>query len=101
MNSEQATFENALHLRGATYAPLIASFEREFERLWNTGRQPDKLPGLRSTIASATTIPLLFDSMALTWQEVTDLRTLVRANCSAADSTAFREDPANHRTCAR
>jgi phosphatidylserine/phosphatidylglycerophosphate/cardiolipin synthase-like enzyme len=101
MNSEQATFENALHLRGATYAPVIAAFEREFERLWNTGRQPDKLPGLRATVASATTIPLLFDSMALSWQEVTDLRTLVRANCTAADSTVFREDPANHRTCTR
>lgn len=101
MNAEQATFENLLHLRGASYAPVVASFEREFERLWGAGRTPDLLPGLRSRIASAATIPLVFDAMALSWQEVTDLRTLVRANCAAVDSTAFRDDPAGHRTCAR
>jgi phosphatidylserine/phosphatidylglycerophosphate/cardiolipin synthase-like enzyme len=101
MNAEQATFENLVHLRGATYAPVVAAFEREFERLWNTGRNPDRLPGLRSTIASATTIPLVFDSMALSWQEVTDLRTLVRANCTVVDSTEYRENPAAHRTCPR
>jgi phosphatidylserine/phosphatidylglycerophosphate/cardiolipin synthase-like enzyme len=101
MNAEQATFENLVHLRGATYAPVVAAFEREFERLWNTGRNPDRLPGLRSTIGSATTIPLVFDSMALSWQEVTDLRTLVRANCTVVDSTEYRENPAAHRTCPR
>ncbi len=101
MNAEQATFENLIHLRGASYAPVVAAFEREFDRLWGTGRNPDLLPGLRSRIATAATIPLVFDSMALTWQEVTDLRTLTRANCIAVDSAAFRDDPAGHRTCAR
>ncbi|HUQ02842.1 MAG TPA: phospholipase D-like domain-containing protein [Kofleriaceae bacterium] len=101
MNAEQATFENLVHLRGATYAPVVAAFEREFERLWNTGRNPDRLPGLRSTVGSATNIPLVFDSMALSWQEVTDLRTLVRASCSVVDSAEYRDNPAAHRTCPR
>jgi phosphatidylserine/phosphatidylglycerophosphate/cardiolipin synthase-like enzyme len=101
MNAEQATFENLVHLRGATYAPVVAAFEREFDRLWNTGRNPDHLPGLRSTIATATSIPLVFGSMALSWQEVTDLRTLVRANCTVVDSTEYRENPNAHRTCPR
>lgn len=101
MNAEQATFENLVHLRGATYAPVVAAFAREFERLWNTGRTPDRLPGLRSAIASASSIPLVFDSMALSWQEVTELRALVRANCAVVDSIAYRDEPASHRTCPR
>ena len=101
MNAEQATFENLIHLRGASYAAVVAAFEREFERLWTAGRQPDLLPGLRSRIATASTIPLVFDSMALSWQEVTDLKALIRTHCSAVDSEAFRDDPAGHRTCSR
>jgi phosphatidylserine/phosphatidylglycerophosphate/cardiolipin synthase-like enzyme len=101
MNAEQSTFENLVHLRGATYAPVVAAFEAEFERLWTAGRSPDLLPGLRGTIGSASSIPLVFDSMALTWQEVTDLRTLIRANCTVVDSTEYRENPAAHKYCPR
>jgi len=101
MNAEQATFENLVHLRGATYAPVVATFEREFERLWNTGRAPDRLAGLRATIAGASTIPLVFDSMALSWQEVTELRSLIRASCTVVDTTEYRENPSSHRTCPR
>jgi len=101
MNAEQATFENLLHLKGATYAPVVAAFEAEFARLWNTGRTPDLLPALRGRIGADATIPLLFDAMALTWQEATELKTLVRASCPAVDSEPFRTDPAAHRTCTR
>ena len=65
------------------------------------GRNPDLLPGLRGTIGTATSIPLVFDSMALTWQEVTDLRTLIRANCTVVDSTEYRDNPAGHKYCPR
>jgi phosphatidylserine/phosphatidylglycerophosphate/cardiolipin synthase-like enzyme len=101
MNAEQSTFENLVHLRGASHAPLVDAFEREFERLWTTGRDPDLLPGLRTTIGTAGTIPLVFDSMALTWQEVSDLRALVRTNCAVVDSTEYRENPAAHKVCTR
>jgi phosphatidylserine/phosphatidylglycerophosphate/cardiolipin synthase-like enzyme len=101
MNAEQSTFENLVHLRGAAAAGVIAAFEAEFERLWTTGRAPDRLPGLRTTIDTASPIPLVFDSMALTWQEVTDLRALIRSECPAVDSAEYREDPAGHRTCPR
>ena len=101
INAEQATFENLVHLRGAAYAPVISAFEAEFERLWTTGRGPDLLPGLEDTITTASSIPLVFDSMALTWDEVTELRALIRAHCTVVDSTEYREDPAAHRYCPR
>lgn len=101
MNAEHSTFENLVHLGGAAYAPVVDAFEAEFERLWNAGRNPDLLPGLRGTIGTAPSIPLVFDSMALSWQEVTDLRTLIRANCTVVDSTEYRENPATHKYCPR
>lgn len=99
MNSEQATFENVVHLRGAKYASVIAQFEQDFARMWATG--DGKLAALRTTIATASVIPMVFDAMALSWDEVTALKTLIRTNCAAADSTDFRANPASHKTCAR
>jgi phosphatidylserine/phosphatidylglycerophosphate/cardiolipin synthase-like enzyme len=99
MNAEQATFENVVHLRGAAYAGVVAAFERDFERLWGQGA--GALAGLRDTISTDDTIPIVFGSMALSWQEVTDLRALIRSRCPAVDSEPFRTDPAAHRTCTR
>lgn len=39
--------------------------------------------------------------MALTWQEVTDLRALIRAHCAVVDSTEYRENAAAHKYCPR
>ena len=101
MNSEQATFENVVHLRGTAHAGLIAQFEQDFARMWGTGRTPDLLPGLRTTIGSSSTIPLVFDSMSVTWDEYTSLKTLIRTNCALADSTEYRTNAAAHKSCPR
>jgi phosphatidylserine/phosphatidylglycerophosphate/cardiolipin synthase-like enzyme len=99
MNSEQATFENCLHLTGAAQAPLISQFETNFGKIWDQDRA--KLATLRTTISTATTIPLVFDSMALTYQEFGDLRTLIRTNCTVVDSDEYRNNSQAHRTCPR
>ncbi|MGE0548412.1 MAG: phospholipase D-like domain-containing protein [Kofleriaceae bacterium] len=101
MNAEQATFENALHLRGAANAALIARFEDNFATMWGTARSPDRLPPLRDAIANDQTIPLVFSSLALTWPEFDALRALIRDNCSAVDSAEYRMNPAAHRSCPR
>lgn len=101
MNSEHGTFENALHVTGAQYKPLIAQFEANFGQIFESGRADDKLAALRNTVSTAQTIPLAFDTMALTWAEYDSLRTLIRKNCTAADSTDFRNNPPAHKTCAR
>jgi phosphatidylserine/phosphatidylglycerophosphate/cardiolipin synthase-like enzyme len=99
MNSEQGTFENSLHLIGDRYAPAIAQFEANFADIIRTGE--GDLDDLRDTIASASTIPIVFDSLSLTWQEFTDLKTLIRANCTQVDSDDFRSHAAEHKTCPR
>jgi phosphatidylserine/phosphatidylglycerophosphate/cardiolipin synthase-like enzyme len=101
MNAEHNTFENALHLSGPQFAGVIDKFEDNFEAMWETGRDQNLLAGLRSTISTAQTIPMVFPSMALTWSEFDQLRVLIRQNCTLADSTDFRANPAAHKTCQR
>ncbi|HEU0033078.1 MAG TPA: phospholipase D-like domain-containing protein [Kofleriaceae bacterium] len=101
MNSEHGTFENAMHLSGPQFLPVVGKFEDNFAKMWETGRANDLLGALRTQITTATTFPIVFDSMALTWSEFDQLRVLFRANCSLIDSTDFRSNPGAHRTCTR
>jgi phosphatidylserine/phosphatidylglycerophosphate/cardiolipin synthase-like enzyme len=99
MNSEQATFENGLRIYGTAYASLISQFAQNFDTIWETNRS--KLAPLRTTISTSSSIPLIYPSMALTYQEYTDLKTLIRANCTVADSDEYRSNAGAHRTCPR
>jgi phosphatidylserine/phosphatidylglycerophosphate/cardiolipin synthase-like enzyme len=101
MNAEQATFENALHLIGEPHREVLDAFDQNFDMIWETARAADLLASLRTKIASDPIIPLVFPSMALTWQEFDELRTLIRANCTQVDSPEFRSNPAAHKTCPR
>jgi phosphatidylserine/phosphatidylglycerophosphate/cardiolipin synthase-like enzyme len=99
MNSEQATFESGLHVFGTQHAALVAKFEQNFESITDIGR--DKLAPLRAKIDADTTIPIVFPSMSLTYQEFGDLRALIRTECPAVDSEEFRSNASAHRTCTK
>jgi phosphatidylserine/phosphatidylglycerophosphate/cardiolipin synthase-like enzyme len=99
MNSEQATFENGLHLFGSAYSGVVSQFAQNFNTIWDTNRSA--LAPLRTTISTSATIPLIYPSMALTYKEYTDLKTLIRANCALADSDEYRSNAGAHRTCPR
>ncbi len=101
MNSEQGTFENALHLTGAQYASVYAAFEQNFGKIFETGRAQNVLAALRTQISTATTIPLTFPAMSLTYTEFDQLRQLIRANCTVVDSTDYRNNAPAHKTCPR
>jgi phosphatidylserine/phosphatidylglycerophosphate/cardiolipin synthase-like enzyme len=101
INAEQSTFENTMLLKAPTYASLIESYEQRFEELFETNRGNGALEGLRNTIETASSIPLVFDSMALTYDEATDLKKLIRDNCDDINTTDFRTHPESHRFCPR
>jgi phosphatidylserine/phosphatidylglycerophosphate/cardiolipin synthase-like enzyme len=101
MNSEQATFENVVHLQGTEYSALIAKFEANFTAMRELGRAEGALAALRTQISTAANIPLVFPPLSLTWQEFGDLRALIRTNCPQADSTDYRTNPGAHRFCPR
>lgn len=100
-NAEHATFENMTLWKGPENAALVASFEANFESIWKTGRDENKLAALQQKIATQSTIPIVFDSMALTHAEITDLKSKIRTACPAVDSTPFRSNAAAHQTCTR
>lgn len=101
MNSEHATFENALQLTGPQFKPLIEKFEANFASMWETNRAGGKLEALRMEISTSASIPLVFPSISLTWPEFDALRVLIRANCALADSTDYRANPGAHKVCPR
>jgi phosphatidylserine/phosphatidylglycerophosphate/cardiolipin synthase-like enzyme len=100
-NAEGGTFENMAILRAPQYGALIAAFEARFLDLWDTRASGQELADLRDEIATDSTIPLTFKAMALTWQEVTELKSLIRSNCSLVDSDSYRKHPEVHTTCPR
>jgi phosphatidylserine/phosphatidylglycerophosphate/cardiolipin synthase-like enzyme len=101
MNAEHDTFENSVVLDSAEFADVISAYEGNFAAIWETGRREDLLTSLRDEIATADVIPIVFDSMALTWQEFTDLRALIMEHCTQINSDEFRKNAAAHRVCPR
>lgn len=100
-NAESGTFENMAILRAPQYSALIAAFEARFLELWDTRASGQELANLRDEISTDATIPLTFNAMALTWQQVTELKSLIRSNCSLVDSDAYRKHPEVHTSCPR
>lgn len=100
-NAERDTFENLLVFRGPAHRPLIERFQENFARIWETGRAEGLLARLSRTVRAAAEIPLVFEPMALSWEEVTGLKTLIRASCPAVNTPEYRSNPVAHQTCPR
>jgi phosphatidylserine/phosphatidylglycerophosphate/cardiolipin synthase-like enzyme len=100
-NAEHETFENMTLWKGAENAALVAAFEANFESIWKTGEDDNRLAALQQKIATQSTIPIVFEPMALTHAEITDLKQKIRSACPAVDSTAYRTNAAAHQTCTR
>jgi phosphatidylserine/phosphatidylglycerophosphate/cardiolipin synthase-like enzyme len=100
-NAEHETFENMTVWKGSENAALVKAFETNFESIWKTGKDDNKLAALLQKVATAPTIPIVFEPMALTHAEITDLKSKIRTACPAVDSLAFRQNAASHQNCTR
>jgi phosphatidylserine/phosphatidylglycerophosphate/cardiolipin synthase-like enzyme len=100
-NAEHNTIENMLMFRGATHASLITAFHGNYERIWETARADGSYQKLMTTISTAAQIPLVFEPIAMTWKEVTDVKSAIVKNCPDANSEPFRTDPVKHQFCTR
>ncbi len=102
-NAEHATMENMVIYRAEALPDLVSAFVENFEALWETGREEGLHGSLVDEIENGTgrTFPIVFPSMALTWDEMTELKELIRASCPEINSPAFRDHPEAHRVCAR
>ncbi|HUH04377.1 MAG TPA: phospholipase D-like domain-containing protein [Kofleriaceae bacterium] len=100
-NAEHNTFENVMVFEGPRFAGLAAAYAANFAAMWDTGRDAGQYASLMDEVATASTIPLVFDSMALTFDEVATLKSAIYANCPEINSDAFRSEPERHWTCPR
>jgi phosphatidylserine/phosphatidylglycerophosphate/cardiolipin synthase-like enzyme len=101
-NAEHATMDNLVIYRGGAYAGLAKDFEQNFSAIWETGIQEQKLASLLDEIENGTgDVPIVYDSMALDWQQVTDLKNAIRDACSDVDTSDFRTHPEKHYYCHR
>ena len=98
-NAEHNTFENMFMFDGPEFRDLVETYEAKFQAMWTTGE--GLLPALREKIETQSTIPIVFDAMALTWKEVRDLKSLIAAECPDVNSAEFRQNAPSHKTCTK
>jgi phosphatidylserine/phosphatidylglycerophosphate/cardiolipin synthase-like enzyme len=99
-NAEFNTFENVMILDGQAFPELIAAFEGELERLWSLNT--DQYTGLMSRVnGTGTTVPIQFEPIAMTWQQVDDYRAATRAVCGHTQLSQLRETQETARYCNR
>ncbi len=101
VNAEHSTFENVMHFKAPTFGNLVQTYANYFEDIYETGRGGNELQDLRDEISTANSIPLVFDGLALTYDQVTSLKSLIRANCTQVNSAEFRANPQSNKFCPR
>ncbi|MGE0784886.1 MAG: phospholipase D-like domain-containing protein [Sandaracinaceae bacterium] len=101
-NAEHATMENDVILEGDAFRSVIDAYIDNFDTLWVTGEADGLYDSLMDDARNGEgSLRLVFEPMALSWDQVTDLKNALRDACPDINSTAFRTNPAAHRTCAR
>jgi len=102
-NAEYGTIENLVVYSAARYPELVASFSDNFDLIWETGRAEGLYEDLIHEIVDGTdeTFPIVFSSMALSWDEVSALKTAIADHCPDIDSWQFRGSPSSHQECTR
>lgn len=100
-NAERNSFENMVHLKGPEYQGLVDTYEQSFLELWDTERGTETLDDLIEQVETADVFPIVFDAMALTWDEVNELKSTIKDNCPQINSEDFRKNPQSHMVCER
>ena len=99
-NAEHNTMENMATFSGPAAKSLAAAYDANFESMWQTGQQEQLFGQLVGEIEQADSeIPIIFDAMSLDWEQVTQLKGLIRERCPAINSKELRENPEKHFTC--
>lgn len=101
-NAEHNTMENDTILRGPAFQGVIDAYIDNFDALWVTGEELGLFASLMDEIETgAGDFPIVFDAMALDWDQVTALKQTIRDHCPLINSAEYRENAARHRYCDR
>ncbi len=100
-NAEHDTFENLIFFEGGGYEEVIADFVANFEAIWDTGLDGSYGALMTQITDTGDDFPIVFDSMALAWPEVSALKAAILANCPDINTSEYRTQPQSHQTCER
>ena len=99
-NAEHQTMENVVVYDAADYPELVSAFVGNFDSIWGTGRTG--YGALMNTIENtADDVPLVYDAMALSHDELGALKTAIRAACPQVDDEEWRANAATLTSCPR
>jgi len=99
-NAEHNTMENDIIVQGETYRDVIDAYIDNFDALWVTGEEDGLYDALMDEVVGATSdFPIVFESMALTWDQVTELKRAIRDACPQINSDDYRRNAGRHRYC--
>ena len=99
-NAEHNTMENMVFYDSSALPDLVAAFEANFASLWDLGEAEGLYPKLLEEIDTATgPFPIVFEPMALGWEEVTVLKALIKEKCPQVTSDEFASNPQSHTWC--
>ncbi len=92
-NSETESMENLLVFDDTFSSETVAAFRSNFESIWSTGRVEGYYNDLLTYINSDTRyVPVLYPSMALTYDEVRALRQITENVCPAVKEQFFKDN---------
>jgi len=100
-NAEHQTLENLVFYEASRYPELVSGFVGNFSTLWNTGGGGVFADLLDEVRGDAAPFPIVFEPMALDWQQVKELKDAIRSECADINSHSFRTRPQNHMVCTR
>ncbi len=101
-NAEHNTIENMVIYQADRFPELLSAYEQNFENIWVTGEEDGLYETLMDEIQNGSgPIPIVFDPMALTWPQVTELKQAIRDACPQINSDDYRTNPQDHMTCYR
>ncbi|WP_299008100.1 phospholipase D-like domain-containing protein [uncultured Shewanella sp.] len=100
-NAEHNSMENIMIIERNKNPNAIEGFISNFESIWQTGHDDNRYEQLLEQINddAVRSFPIVFDPMAITWEQVTHLKARIQANCPAINSAEYRENPENHYVC--
>jgi len=101
-NAEVDSLENTVVYDAASYPDLVDAYIDNHSALWVTGEADDLYSGVMDEIENGSgNFDIVWEPMALGWQQVQDLKDAVRDHCPDVNADPYRNEPASHQQCTR
>ncbi|MDR1679981.1 MAG: phospholipase D-like domain-containing protein [Prevotellaceae bacterium] len=92
-NAETNSMENVLVFNSNAAAGTVEEFVNDFDRLWNTGRIEGYYDDILAYLDSGYRyVPVLFEPLSLTYEELGTLKAAIETACPAVKSNYFRNN---------